>query len=183
MTQSNNLTLGPKFLELNALVKEGTTEWRNKESIKAEQKFLRAAEVRGQLYSTGTEVGEVDVDMQKVDKILSGTLNNFAVINLENNRTERALELANRALELLQKAESFDEEYFETLDLLKEIHEQINKAESASMPKPTIKPVTTRKSTAEISKEPIDCAPPAAAEPTPEKTKAAPKKKSAPKKK
>lgn len=170
MTVSNNLNLGPKFLELDALVKEGTTEWRNKETIKAEQKFLRAAEVRGQLY-TNKEIDSLNLDLQKVDKILSGTLNNFAVINLDNQRNERALELANRGLELLQKAESFDQEYFDTLDLLKEIHEKINEVESASMPKPTIKPVTTKTTTGAQT----ESAEPAKA---PAKKKAAPKKKS-----
>ncbi|MBY0547720.1 MAG: hypothetical protein K2W95_10525 [Candidatus Obscuribacterales bacterium] len=175
MTVSNNLNLGPKFLELDALVKEGTTEWRNKEAIKAEQKFLRAAEVRGQLY-TNNEIDNLNLDLQKVDKILSGTLNNFAVINLENQRNERALELASRGLELLQKAESFDQEYFDTLDLLKEIHEKINEVESASMPKPTIKPVTTKKTTGSI-------AIPLQTETAPEPATAPAKKKTSPRKK
>lgn len=175
MTVSNNLNLGPKFLELDALVKEGTSEWRNKETIKAEQKFLRAAEVRGQLY-TNNEIDSLNLDLQKVDKILSGTLNNFAVINLDNQRNERALELASRGLELLQKAESFEQEYFDTLDLLKEIHEKINEVESASMPKPTIKPVTTKKTTGSIAM-PVETESASAPVKTPPKKKATPKKK------
>lgn len=180
MTESTNLNLGPKFLELDALVKEGTTEWRNKETIKAEQKFLRAAEVRGQLYKNA-EIDNLNIDLQKVDRILSGTLNNFAVINLENQRNERALELASRGLELLQKAESFDQDYFDMLALLKEIHERINEVESASMPKPTIKNIMTLKTeTSPFPPENAESAPPttAVSEKSPAKKKSSSKKKS-----
>lgn len=126
MTDDFQFTVTPRVRELGSLVREGTAEWR-KEPVEAEQKFLQAANLREKLAQTAYElIDSEDLDLQKVDRILAETLNNFAVINLDNNRPERALELATRALELLLKLQQYDQTFLDTLDLLKEIHTRLN---------------------------------------------------------
>ncbi len=140
MIEDLRINLEPRVRELGTLVKEGTAEWRNKEPLQAEQKFLRAAALRGQLGQTADDLLQnYNIDLQKVDKILAETLNNFAVINLDHNRPDRALELATNALDLILKLEHFDQEYFNTLDILKEIHAELNREDEDFTPTPTIR--------------------------------------------
>lgn len=139
MPEDLQATVGPRVRELDALMKEANNQWRN-ETRTAEQKFLRAAELRSQLAQTAESLLEQsDLDLQKVDRILAETLNNFSVMNLESNRPDRALELATKALDLLLNLEQFDQAYFDTMDLLKEIHTQLNQDDQDLIPTPTIR--------------------------------------------
>lgn len=136
MTEDLHFSLEPQVQELGVLLREGTAQWRKKETAEAEQKILKAAQLRCELSATAEHLLQnYDIDFQKLDRMLAETLNNMAIINFEQGRAEPALELATRALELFVTVNHKDG-YFSTLDLLKEIYVELNKDDRAVLLEP-----------------------------------------------